>query len=341
MKKLKHEERAAFALRDLYSRYGYLPYRLSRFEEYELYARNKDFLGDQRIITFSDPAGRLLAMKPDVTLSIVKNAPQEPGVIQKVYYNENVYRDFRELHQMGLECVGDLGEYEIAEVTRLAARSMAALEKPFVLEISHVGLVAAVLAPLDPERKAAAQQGLRRKSTHECREAAGACWPKLKALLECGGRLEGLDEALTEPAERAALAELKQLVALLEADGLGSRVRVDLSVSSDLKYYSGVVFRGLLAGVPQPVLSGGQYDRLPQKLGRGSRAIGFAIRLDLLAQPQEQEPVDTLILYSDQPWQAVSAAVEQAAAEGSVLAARVMPQGRKFRRVIRLGEEAL
>ena len=33
--------------------------------------------------------------------------------------------------------------------------------------------------------------------------------------------------------------------------------------------------------------------------------------------------------------------VEQAAAEGSVLAARVMPQGRKFRRVIRLGEEAL
>ena len=95
MKNLKPEERAAFALRQLYSQYGYLPYKLSRFEEYELYARNKDFLGSDRIITFSDATGRLLAMKPAVTLSIVKNAPQEPGVIQKVYYNENVYRDFR------------------------------------------------------------------------------------------------------------------------------------------------------------------------------------------------------------------------------------------------------
>ena len=113
----KNEEQAGFALKDLYRSYGYIPYKMSRFEEYDLYVRNKDFLVSDQIITFSDRSGRLLAMKPDVTLSIVKNAPEAPGVVQKVYYQENVYRDYREILQAGLECVGDLGDYEIAEVT--------------------------------------------------------------------------------------------------------------------------------------------------------------------------------------------------------------------------------
>ena len=50
---LKHEERAMFALRGLYRRYGYAPYKMSRFEEYDLYVRNKDFLVSDQIITFS------------------------------------------------------------------------------------------------------------------------------------------------------------------------------------------------------------------------------------------------------------------------------------------------
>ena len=41
---LKSEEKAVLALRSLYRRYGFLPYRMSKFEEYELYIRNKDFL---------------------------------------------------------------------------------------------------------------------------------------------------------------------------------------------------------------------------------------------------------------------------------------------------------
>ena len=40
---LKSEEKAVLALRALYRKYGYLPFRMSKFEEYELYMRNKDF----------------------------------------------------------------------------------------------------------------------------------------------------------------------------------------------------------------------------------------------------------------------------------------------------------
>ena len=41
---LKPEERAVYALRELYRSYGYLPFKMSKFEEYDLYVRNKDFL---------------------------------------------------------------------------------------------------------------------------------------------------------------------------------------------------------------------------------------------------------------------------------------------------------
>ena len=101
---LKTEERAAITLRTLYSKYGYQPYKMSKFEEYDLYARNKDFLVSDSVITFTDTTGKLMALKPDVTLSIIKNYQDEPGVTQRVYYNENVYRVSDETHQYNISC---------------------------------------------------------------------------------------------------------------------------------------------------------------------------------------------------------------------------------------------
>lgn len=41
---------------------------MSRFEEYDLYVRNKDFPISDRIITFSGEGGKRMALKPDATL---------------------------------------------------------------------------------------------------------------------------------------------------------------------------------------------------------------------------------------------------------------------------------
>ena len=71
---LKNDERILFRLRALYRAHGYMQYKMSKFEEYDLYVRNKSFLVSDHIITFTDTNGKLLALKPDVTLSIVKNS---------------------------------------------------------------------------------------------------------------------------------------------------------------------------------------------------------------------------------------------------------------------------
>ena len=57
---LTNEEKAIFNLRSLYEGYGYNRFKMSKFEEYDLYARNKDFLISDSVITFNDADGKLL-----------------------------------------------------------------------------------------------------------------------------------------------------------------------------------------------------------------------------------------------------------------------------------------
>ncbi len=343
-----NEERAVFALRGLYQRYGYAPYKMSQFEEYDLYVRNKDFLISDRIITFSGEGGKLMALKPDVTLSIVKNAPEEPGVVQKVYYSENVYRDYREIMQAGLECVGDLTQYDIAEAVLLAVKSLDLLGGRYVLDISHMGLLAAVLerCGFDEGKQKRAMTCLRQKNTHDLRQLCGEnedAWETLQAISACRGgaeALEALTPYLTGEAELAAVNELKDLLEVLRERGYAECVRMDFSVSNDLGYYSGVVFRGYLEGIPESILSGGQYDKLPRKMGRKSRAIGFAVYADLLQERSREDnsfDVDTLILHDGTvSLSEVNRAAKAASKNGSVLVATTAPKGRSWKNLVTL-----
>ncbi len=85
------------------------------------------------IITFTDVDGSLKALKPDITLSIIKN---NSGDSEKVYYNENVYREmggaFKEILQVGVESVGQIDPYAEAEVIALAAKSLEILSEDAV-----------------------------------------------------------------------------------------------------------------------------------------------------------------------------------------------------------------
>lgn len=132
MKGLKRAEAATLKLRSLYETYGYRKYRMGRFEEYGLYAANRSFLPSEHILTFTDLDGRLMALKPDITLGIAKNTKAGRDFCEKVYYIESVYRESKESHtykeisQMGLECMGGVDSFVITEVVGLAVQTLAA-----------------------------------------------------------------------------------------------------------------------------------------------------------------------------------------------------------------------
>lgn len=348
---LSFSEQAIFALRNLYGQFGYQRYKMSRFEEYDLYVRNKDFLVSDEVITFTDRSGRLLAMKPDVTLSIIKNAPDTPGSLQKVYYNENVYRTdgshaFREIMQAGLECIGDLTQYDIEEVVLLAAKSLALISERFVLDISHMGLIAAMLeqSGLSPSGKSEALICLRQKNSHElralCRQENVDPAP-LALLAECrttaDAVLPQIKPLMVSDVLRDAYRQLEDLCAMLTHCGFADTVRLDFSVGNDLKYYSGVVFKGYIEGIPASVLSGGQYDALLRKMGRKSSAIGFALYTDLLEQLQKDPSdydVDAVLLHSDTD-DGLMAAAKALAESGSVLVCTSVPRHKRWRRLLK------
>ena len=151
---LERSEKIIFSLRGLYHARGYKAYRMSKFEEYDLYAGNKEFLVSDHVITFNDAGGKLMALRPDVTLSIIRGSRDISGEKQKVYYNENVYRvpgssdSFREIMQTGVECFGDINDEDIREVLELADESLKLLAEDTVLSVSDITLLSELMKGL-------------------------------------------------------------------------------------------------------------------------------------------------------------------------------------------------
>ena len=347
---MQRSEQVAFDLGALYGRYGYAQYKMSKFEEYDLYARNKDFLISDSVITFTDTSGKLMALKPDVTLSIVKNSADRTAWVQKLYYNENVYRTakgtagFREIQQVGLEVLGDVDSCCITEVLELACKSLKTVSENAVLDVSHLGLLRQVMEnlgiPSQAQDQAAALIG--RKSRHELEQLCsqygventapltdliGLCGPASQVLPQLTSLLGGLVDADT-------LAQFGAVISALDAD----TVRIDFSVVDDMHYYNGFVCKGFVENLPDSVLSGGQYDKLMKKMGRKSGAMGFAVYLDqlaLLEQPASEFDVDTVILYGDAAT-AMAKAAELRSTGISVLLQKALPDGIRCRQVIDL-----
>ena len=270
---------------------------MSKFEEYDLYSRNKDFLLSDGVITFTDISGRLLALKPDVTLSIVKNVRDCGDGLQKLYYHEQVYRvspgaeGFREEAQVGVECMGRVDTRTLSEVLKLAAESMNLLSGAYVLEISHLDILSALTDTVatDDDMRARILRCAGEKNLHGiseiCREAGLAPGAE-KALLELLG-ICGTPRAVMPSVRRIAeengcgeqAKELAQILAGFTGTETEEHLWIDFSATGDLKYYNGIAFKGFLRGIPDPVLSGGQYDALMKRMRRRDRAVGFAVYL--------------------------------------------------------------
>lgn len=317
--KVKNEDQASIALKELYRKYGYLPYKMSKFEEYDLYVENKNFLVSDDIITFSDFNGKLMALKPDVTLSIIKKIKGSEDT-EKLFYHENVYRAFkntkevREILQMGLECIGDIGIYETAEVIMLASKSLGEISEKYVIDISHMGFINGLLdvANVDFATKTEIMLHIKEKNPHdirkECQKAgiAEEISEKICKAASLWGSFEDILpelKAISVNEETAkAVEELDAIYEILKINDCADYVKIDFSVINDMNYYDTVVFKGFVEGVPVEVLSGGRYDKLLERFNKKSGAIGFAVYLGVLWQyivSPKTPDADIVIFYSD------------------------------------------
>ncbi len=307
---LNPTERVIFELRSLYSKYGYKPFKMSKFEEYDLYGSNKDFLVSGNCITFTDSDGRLLALKPDVTFSIIKNFDDTVGGVQKVYYNENVYREskkaggFSEIMQTGIECVGDIGANDVCEVITLGVRSLYAISENYVLDISHMGLLSGLFNAMEltEAQKNQLLEAIAEKNTGaiesllESFKVGGALAKMLVELVDACGKpsdvLSKIGAVAVNGEMQSAYNELNDVCQKLIEKGYEKNINIDCSLVNDMNYYNGIVFKGFIQGVPFGVLSGGRYDRLMSRVNKNAGAIGFAVYLDEVERLIENSNAD-------------------------------------------------
>lgn len=339
---LSRAERVGLSLRGLYRSCGYLPYRMSKFEPYDLYARNRSFIVGSSMLTFTDTDGRLMALKPDVTMSIIKNYR---GGQQKVYYSENVYREGGAAHEMteimqaGLECMGEIDLCSQYEVLTLACRSLELISDDYILDVADLSVVEALLSrtPADGEAKKALLGYVQSKNAHNiaglCREqgvSGDVCraWQELAQMYGPLGRTLPRLRALCagDGEMSASCAQLEELARAFAREG--AHLMLDFSIITDLNYYNGLVFKGSVKGVPAVVLSGGRYDKLMSKLGKKAGAIGFAVYLDALGRLPEPErgcATDVLLLYgAGTPPETVAARADELRAGGRTV--RISPE---------------
>ena len=251
---LTHKERISFELRALYSQNGFNFFRMPRFEEYDFYADKKEFL--------TDADGRLMALRPDVTLSLIKHSA--PG---KYYYNENVYRvpdnetTFREVAQSGIEITGGIGANEMREVIMLAVKSLEKVSdgRRYILAIADASQV---IENADGINTSKLIDCLSHKNIHGLKELHAS-----HKLIELAGLDGNIEKA-------SGLLSVKMSEILRGLEEYYEKMRVDYSVAENVKYYSGIVFKGYIEGVPEAVLSGGEYNIM------STEGAGFAVYLE-------------------------------------------------------------
>lgn len=295
-------ERISAAVRDLFSSRGYAPIETPTLEVMDVMRAGGHMTGVP--FKFFDSQGDLLAMRPDVTLQVARMCATrlagQPGPF-RFRYQQRVFREAegqmraaaREVTQIGVECIGPSGAEGDAEVLQLFCEALeTAGVDDFTISVATVGVLRALLSASGASDtwSSAVLDAFHASNFVELDLLTGADCPvppvfaqALRALPRIRGGREAIDEARALVAPLGCedgLDDLEGMCDLLDAAGVGARVRIDFSVMSSFDYYTGIVFEAYAPGLGSPLGSGGRYDNMVGVYGEDRPAAGFAFFLE-------------------------------------------------------------
>lgn len=320
IKNMSKKDLVLLNIRKMYDSYGYKKISLPSFEEYDLYNENKDFI-DRNVLTVMSPNGKLLALRPDITLSVAKKVSKDQSLkYSKIYYQENTYNltkyvGYEEDEQLGIELIGKESTFLDFEIVNLAVKSLDIINKKSMIVLSHVGFISSVFDNFDLEYEIKEEilDCINRKNSHDIQKILKRnehISENVKKLIykipELSGNLENIEKELLKYEingnTKKILSELKQLNSLLMKFYKKSKIIFDFSVVKNLNYYNGIILQGYIEGFPNVILTGGRYDKLFEKFGVDTGAVGFAILTDGLKgyyKDTDKKDFNVLIAYDN------------------------------------------
>ncbi|MEZ0480209.1 ATP phosphoribosyltransferase regulatory subunit [Planococcus sp. SSTMD024] len=307
---------------NLIERAGYELLQTPTLEYYETIGKISA-ISDDALFKLLDSQGKTLVLRPDMTSPIARVAAskllREKMPIRLGYYS-NVFRAQKreggrpaEFEQMGVELIGDDSLYADAEVISLAWDILKELGVGSArIVIGHTRLLELILADfgLDAEESGKVRELFVAKNGVGVEQLAQelpipegklASFLKLMQATTVADWKRWINEENEE--QRELYRDMERLEGLLGRNGLGDAITFDISFSSHMTYYTGLVFEFYGAGSGFPLGSGGRYDGLMEQFGLQVGATGFGLRVDRLLESvtaKKAEQPHTLILFDEQ-----------------------------------------
>lgn len=295
-------------LREAARLFGFREVRTPTFEATELFtARSGDSIIEEMYV-FSDKGDRSMALRPEITASVVRmylnEMTKSPKPI-KVSYLGSCFRyekpqtgRFREFFQFGAEILGAPALESDAEMIALASDALSRLGiADLVIRIGQIGIMRQMLQSTRVPREGwpAILHSIDKKEFGQMEAAFedygdGGSSDKFSALAELKGGREVLAEAREISGEMEALTYLSTLFDRLEKMGVKG-LTVDVGVVRGLDYYTGMVFEvdSPSLGAEKQVCGGGAYALAEVFGGEPIQSTGFAMGIDRLVLALERQ----------------------------------------------------
>lgn len=251
-----------------------------------------------------DLDGRMLALRPDMTVPIARLVASRFGDVPGPYrfrYAGQVFREHeslrgqsRQFTQAGVELLGETGPVADAEVISVLVEALRGVGlEGFTVAVGTVAVLSAIVAAsgASDEWRAevfSAAHDRNRVELDRLAAAPGIDEAAAKALYAVP-RIRGGREAIA--ACRAAavgcgcdavLDDLERTFELLEAAGVAGSVILDFSVMRGFDYYTGLVVEAYAPGLGVALGGGGRYDDLLAAFDAPMPAAGFALGIERL-----------------------------------------------------------
>lgn len=296
---------------NLLKRFGYEEVITPTIEFYKTFNNEDNGFDEEDIYKFFDNKGRILVLRPDMTVPIsrvVSTKFKDRQLPIRIRYTSNVFRvnesfggKRNEYTDCGVELIGFDEKQGDLEILVTALELLTKLKvKDFKLEIGNINLFKESTRDLNLSKDEKKYLGelVEKKSLKSLedyleglnlKKSQKKFFLKLPWLFGDKDVLESCRELAFNDGIRDSIDKLKDTYDVLDSLGYGELISFDLGMAPRLNYYTGIIFRGYVSGVGTAVLSGGRYDNLLKNFGEDLKAIGFSLNMDLLIGNTESQ----------------------------------------------------
>ena len=295
-------------MREVARRWGYREVCTPEFEDLELFTMRSGEGIIEEMYVFEDKGGRKLALRPEITASVIRMYINEAKVAPKPLrwcYFADCFRyerpqkgRYRQFWQFGVELIGADSALADAETIMLAAEMLNATGVTYELKVGHLSFMKNLLEDLDPSAQRRVMANLDKKDFDGLKASLESInkpdlGNSLISLVECRDLAEAFEIADTIPEKE----RIHQTINILDAAGID--YSLNFGIARGLDYYTGMVFEGFAQnlGAENQILGGGAY-RLAHLFGGDDVAsCGFAIGFDrvMVSLGETQHKKDTVV----------------------------------------------